>query len=120
MVVAASALSHDGTRPAPRLALAVDTPTQGWVILPPLGTSKKIFILTDVESVTQGLQVSGKSYWLTSRTVTGDEQVVTWALAGTPITWGSTPLTVVVLLEEENPVLAEYVAGTLLEAALEP
>jgi len=120
MVVAAAALSHEGTRPAPRLALAVDTPSQGWVILPPLGTSKKIFILTDVESVTQVLQVSEKSYWLTSRTITGDEQVVSWALAGTPITWGSTPLTVVVLLEEENHALAEYVAGTLLDAALEP
>jgi cell division protein FtsW (lipid II flippase) len=120
MVVAAAALSHEGTRPAPRLALAVDTPTQGWVVVPPLGEPKKIFLVADVEAVTQGVQLAGKSYWLISRTATDDGQSVTWALAGTPTTWGSTPLTVVVLLEENNPILAEYIAGTLLETAQQP
>jgi len=120
MVISAAALSHEGTRPAPRLAVAVDTPAQGWVILPPLGESKKIFLVVDVEAITRGVQPAGKSYWLISRTVTEDGQSATWALAGTPNTWGSTPLTVVVLLEENNPALAEYVAGMLLETAQQP
>ena len=90
------------------------------MILPPLGTSKKVFILTEVESVTQGLLAPGKSYWLTAHTVADEEKIISWALAGTPTAWGGTPLTVVVLLEGGNPVLAEYNAKMLLEAALEP
>ena len=36
VALAAAALSHDGLRPPPRLAMAVKTPSQGWVVLPPL------------------------------------------------------------------------------------
>jgi hypothetical protein len=66
------------------------------------------------------LQAPGKSYWLTAHTVADGKRVIAWSLAGTPIAWGSTPLTAVVLLEENNPVLAEYIAGMLLESALAP
>ena len=41
MAIAASALSNKGVRPVPRIALAVETPQQGWVILPALGQTRQ-------------------------------------------------------------------------------
>src|SRR5215216_2059292 len=41
VALASAALSNDGMIPAPRIATAVNTPNDGWVILPALGTPWK-------------------------------------------------------------------------------
>jgi len=50
----------------------------------------------------------------------GDESPVTWFIGGTPPNWQATPLVVVVLLEEDDARLAEWVGRELLIDAMNP
>ena len=45
MAVAAASISNGGIRPAPRIALAVRSPLQGWVVLPQLGELRPCLFL---------------------------------------------------------------------------
>ena len=119
MSLAASALSDHGMRPAPRIALAVNTPQQGWVILNPL--SEPIQALTQEFADAQAAQyiAEGQPYWEQASSVKQDEVEVNWYLAGTPPDWQGAPLTVVVLLEDGNIYLAQRIGGEVLKSALD-
>ena len=112
MAMIAAALSNGGVAPAPRLALAVNTPQSGWVILPALGEPTEIFTPAETEKFVAEFSTDERAYW---QFLDADEEGnITWLLAGTPPNWQGTPLALVVLLEEYNPVLAEEIAGALL------
>jgi cell division protein FtsI/penicillin-binding protein 2 len=117
MALATAALSNDGVRPPARIAAAVKTPQQGWVVLPALDKPVETLSESAVRKTTQAL--AGKiSYW--SFTGAGDETPLTWHLAGTLPDWSGTPLALVILLEEDNSKLAEEIGGELLDTALQP
>ena len=118
MSLAAASLSNHGIRPAPRIALAVNTPQQGWVILNPL--SKSVQALTQVFADAQAVQhlAEGQPYWEHVSSVKQDKNDVTWYLAGTPPDWQGAPLTIVVLLEGENNQLAKKIGSDVLKSAL--
>jgi membrane peptidoglycan carboxypeptidase len=117
MALATAALSNNGTRPAARIAIAVNTPLQGWVILPALDSSVEALPAASASETTQAL-AGENPYW--SFTGTTDEMPLTWYLAGTLPEWSGTPLALVVLLEENDPALASEIGGKLLEKALQP
>jgi cell division protein FtsW (lipid II flippase) len=118
--LAAAAYSNDGVRPAPRLAMAVNTPSQGWVILPPLSAPVQALPAGAVRLVAEERIVAGEPYWewIGHDVLNGSR--LTWYLAGTLPDWQATPLVVVVLLEEENPSLATHLGRWLLEEAISP
>lgn len=118
MALAASILSNDGTRPAPRIALAVDTPRQGWVILPALGSPRETLLPADAKQAAQEHLAEGSPYWEFSGQGTDKDKIVTWYVSGTPSGWQGTPLTVVVLLEADSPARARGIGQALLDAAL--
>ncbi|MBN2386814.1 MAG: FtsW/RodA/SpoVE family cell cycle protein [Anaerolineales bacterium] len=120
MALAAAALSSDGIRPAPRLAMAVRTPQQGWVILPALSEPVQALQAENSEATAQQFLVGGEPFWQWTAMAPLDGEKVTWSLAGTFSAWQGTPLAVVVLLEEPNPGLATHLAQALLEATLQP
>jgi len=119
MALAAATLSDLGILPAPRLAMAVNTPTQGWVILPSL--SEPVQALP-VASAAESLMVSGQPFWQASGKgiETQEHKTITWYLAGTLPGWQGTPLAIVVALEEDNPLLAQSIGQTLMKEALRP
>ncbi len=117
--LAAAALSQAGTRPAPRLAMAVHTSQQGWVILPPLSTPEQVFSEAQVR-VAQATWMSEKMFWEWSGLAQRQGTTITWYLAGTPADWAGTPLTLVLLLEADQPLLAQQIGQAILEAALQP
>ena len=117
MALATAALSSDGIRPAPRIALAANTPQQGWVVLPALDEPVEILPKFFAHEIAQAL-AGEMPYWTFTGTM--DEIHITWHLAGTLPDWSGTPLALVVLLEENNPRLAREIGGNLLEAALQP
>jgi hypothetical protein len=117
MALATAALSNDGIRPPARIAVAVNTPQQGWVVLPALDKPMDTMPEREVRATTQAL-AGENPYW--SFTSAGDEPPLTWHLAGTLPDWSGTPLALVILLEEENPILAEKIGGELLDTALQP
>jgi len=120
MALAAAALSNDGLRPAPRLTMAVKTPSQGWVVLPPLSGPVQALPSSEAASTAQALMVSNQPFWQWSGSAREGNKTISWSLGGTLPDWQSTPLAIVVLLEDSNGQWAAYVGQTLLKAATQP
>ena len=120
MALAAATLSSGGMRPAPRLAMAVDTPTEGWVILPLLSEPVTVFASVSAADTAQAMMVSGQPFWQWNAIATQANQTYSWSLGGTLPDWQGAPLAVVVLLEENNPGQAGFIGQTLLETAINP
>jgi cell division protein FtsW (lipid II flippase) len=122
MALAAATLSNQGILPAPRLAMAVDTPQQGWVILPPLGEPSEALSAQATATTAESLIVSGQPFWQASGkgVETQEHKTITWYLAGTLPDWQGTPLALVIAIEEDNPTFSEYLGQTLMQEALQP
>jgi hypothetical protein len=121
VVLSAAALTANGVQPAPVLAIAVNTPTEGWLNLPAQGNTATIFTPEVAQSSMQALAVEDQFIWQTSEvTPNGPGRFATWYVAGTLPNWSSTPLAIVVLLEENNPAQAEQIGRTVLEKAMLP
>ncbi|CAG1014873.1 putative FtsW-like protein [Anaerolineales bacterium] len=116
--LAAALISHNGIMPAPRIATAVNTLEQGWVVLSAEGTPKEVIQTGAANEAASSFIVQGKSYWSHIGQSSLDDSIITWLLAGTLPDWKGTPLALVVTLEENNTFLADYIGDTLLNAAL--
>ncbi len=120
MVLAAATLSNYGVRPAPRLAMAVNTPTQGWVILPALNDPVTAFPAENAASTAKALTVKSHPFWEWDTTVIQETSTFSWSIGGTLPDYQGVPLAIVVLLEENNENLAGLIDQTLLETAINP
>jgi cell division protein FtsW (lipid II flippase) len=116
--LAAALLSHDGIMPALRIATAVNTPEQGWVVLSADGMPIEVIQAEAANEAALSFIVKGKSYWSHVGQASADDNIITWLLAGTLPDWKGTPLVLVVTLEENNIFLANYIGDTILDAAL--
>lgn len=117
MALAAAALSENGVRPLPTLALAVLTSHQGWVILPASG-SQAAFSQDSVEKTTAALLIPGSPLWGSFGNAPTNKGEITWYLSGTVPGWKDTPLALALVLEEDNPLLAQQIGSKLLKATL--
>jgi cell division protein FtsW (lipid II flippase) len=120
LALAAAAMSNAGLRPAPRLALSVRTPSQGWVVLPASSGPVTAMPANGVREEVQKLMVTGQPYWQWSGGVLQGEKTVSWSIAGTSPSWQGSPLAVVVLLEANDKAWAAYIGQNLLETATTP
>ena len=120
MVLAAATISNAGILPPPRLAMAVNTPLQGWVILPSLSQSAIAFPAANVAKTAQALMVSSQPIWQWNGQADQDKKTYTWSLGGTLPNWQGAPLAIVVLLEENNLDRAAFISQSLLVAAFNP
>jgi len=116
--LAAAALSSHGVMPAPRIATAVNTSEQGWVVLPTLAQPKMVLPESAVNEAAITFIQEGKTYWSYISQASFEKTNVTWLLAGTVPEWKGTPLTLVVILEENNGPLVKQVGEELLDAVL--
>lgn len=98
MVLAASALTNSGERPAPRIAMAVNTPTQGWVILP-AGQKIQSFNAKGVKLALTYMADESSPYWHTTASVPTSDGQVFWFVAGTTSEWQGTPFALAIVLE---------------------
>ena len=120
MALASAALSSHGTVPAPRIATAVNTPSEGWVVLPSLGSSFEAIPASSADEAAQSLIVDGESFWEHTGQAESDESPVTWFIAGTSPNWQASPMVVVLLLEEDDISLAQQIGQELLVDAMNP
>lgn len=120
VALASAALSNHGVMPAPRLATAVNTPNDGWLVLPALGTPFEALPAAAADEAAASMMVEGESYWAHIGLASGKESPVTWFIGGTPPNWQASPLIVVVALEQENERLAQRIGQELLIDALNP
>jgi len=119
MVLAAATLSNGGILPSPRLATAVDIPSSGWITLPALAEPLRVFSSDTADQVSQMLKSDQLPIWQTTAVVpnqTGND--LTWYLAGTLPGWGGTPLSLVILLETDDPAVAELIGQSLMETTI--
>jgi len=120
VALAAAALSNDGEIPAPRIATAVNTPNNGWIVLPALGTPFEAISASKADETAASLIEEGGSYWGQIGEAESEESRVTWFIGGTPPNWQATPLVAVVLLEDDNARLAREIGSALLTSAMNP
>ncbi len=114
IILAASTLSNHGAIPAPQIAMAVNTPEQGWVVLPTEGSPFEALDAKVADEASLAFTVKGKPYWSHIGQANVDETDITWLIAGTLPDWGGTPLVLVITLEEKNTPLAKNIRDELL------
>jgi len=118
MAVAASTLSNHGRRAAPRIAIAVDTPQQGWIILPPLTEPSQALPGTRADLAAESLAGQSVPYWHHASRERSLGETTTWALFGTLPTWQATRIVCVVVLEDDNLPLARSIGSALMQGVL--
>ena len=119
MALAAAAFTTNGTRPGPRLAMAIDTTQEGWVILQS-GAPGASIPSTSLTAAERLLQKPDAPIWQFTGLAQTDKGPVTWFMAGTNSVWQGIPLAMAVVLEEDNPELAAGLGDQLIEATLQP
>jgi len=122
MALASAILSNDGLRPPARLAMAVNSPQFGWVILPALTDPVQVLPNGTVENAINQFLIEKESYWQFASTVkeSPENRILTWFIAGTISNWTGTPLCITVLLEEDNLPLAKDIGHSLINVFLQP
>ncbi len=120
MALASAALSNGGIIPAPRVTMAVNTPNDGWVVLPAKGKPIEASQPSVTAEAVSRYIASGNNYWSHIGQAQDDESSVTWFIGGTPPNWQASPLAIVVLLEEGNPRDAGQIGRELLLDAMNP
>lgn len=120
MALASATLSNAGTVPAPRIAMAVNTPHSGWVVLPAAGKPFEASQASAAAEAVLSFIREGDNFWSHVGQAQGNESTVTWFIGGTLPTWQASPLAVVVLLEENNPSAAGRIGRELLVDAMTP
>jgi membrane peptidoglycan carboxypeptidase len=120
MALAAASLSNAGVRPAPRIALAVNTPQQGWVVLPAQAQPFQAFPAEVAAKTALQRSLQNESYWEWIGAADSQKTPVTWYLIGTLPNWQGTPLAAVVLIEGNYPFTAQYIGQELFRVATNP
>jgi hypothetical protein len=120
MAIATASLSNGGIRPTPRIALAVNTPQQGWVVLPALGTTSNVFSPEVANGITLQLANQNRTYWEWTGIAHSDQEASTWYLAGTLPNWQGTPLVLVILIEGDNEPFAQSIGHQLIQNSIKP
>jgi cell division protein FtsW (lipid II flippase) len=120
MSIAVATLSNNGIKPVPRLAMAVQTPQTGWVVLSIDDQPVQIFIPQAIDATLLDYMVEGETFWEWLGIIDQGGKPITWYLAGTLPDWQGIPLSVVILLEERQPTLAAAIGHTLLNSVTHP
>lgn len=101
--------------------MAVNTPQQGWVILPTSDHPVQAIPIDQAESAALTLSVNNEPLWQSVGSAqNGPGKVVTWYIGGTLPGWKGAPIAAAVVLEESNPELARTIGQSLLEATQTP
>lgn len=118
VALAAATLSNHGIIPSPRIAMAVDTPEQGWVVLPSSGQPVEAIQAEATDEVALSYIVEQRPFWSNTARGVSKETVISWFIAGTLPDWQGQPLVLVVTLEEDNITLARNIGSKILTEAL--
>jgi membrane peptidoglycan carboxypeptidase len=118
MALAIAALNNSGIRPAPRLVQAMKTPEQGWVELLKQGKGTAFLPAEAAARAADMLAQQGLPIWQAVADMRGGKSGVTWYLGGTLPGRQSSPLTLVVLLEEDDPILAVKIGQAVLQSTI--
>ncbi len=117
MAMAAASLQNQGVQPAPRLTISVESGNQGWVALP-VGPTSQTYSSAGLSRITRALQAGSFPIWETVASTSSSDEPVSWFIAGTLPEWTGTPFTLVMAIEEENPLLVQQLGLEYLKLIL--
>jgi hypothetical protein len=129
MALAAASLSNEGELLNPRLAMAVENPQGGWVMLPVSGQTQPAGKTQVISNLAAAIADKDLLAWqVVSDTkkpaalqgTTGKASGYTWYLGGTLPEWKGATIAVALLLEEDNPQEALSIGHSMLQDALTP
>jgi cell division protein FtsW (lipid II flippase) len=115
MARAAAVLSNNGVLPPLSIANAVLDPAQGWKLLP-TGQGRSTVLEGSTNAAMEQLILEGDLSWHTVALAHTSEQSLTWYLAGSLPNAQGTPLAMALVLEEDNPQLAQEIGQKVMEA----
>jgi cell division protein FtsW (lipid II flippase) len=118
MAIATAIISNDGYMLTPRLVTAYQNIQQTWITfaLP----AKARTPVTNADLVATNLASDSISGWETVSLAESDDTRITWYIAGTAPDWKGTPLSLALVLEEDNPLLAQQIGRALFNNATLP
>ncbi len=124
VALGAATLSADGKLPSPSLSLAVQIPQAGWEVLPNLQASRPVFPAEIARQAALSLAVPNQPFWQslgsTFPSPENPDAAYTWFMGGTLPDWQGTHFSLVVVIEESNPELAQTIGQSMLSAAVQP
>lgn len=119
MALAAATVSGGGVRPAPQIVAAVKTPQAGWVPLDPLSNPVQALDAETANQIAIRYLFAGFPLWGKTLVIApGTEDALTWYLGGTLPEEGRTPYAISVVLEDQNPRLAEQIGLEILNGLI--
>jgi peptidoglycan glycosyltransferase len=119
MALAASSLTQDGLRPAPRIALSIQSPVQGWEVLPPLDQPARVYPSGSLGPTLDSIRPSGQPYWsAVGMADNGAGKKVAWFVGGTLPTWQGSPVALALALENGSAQDAQKIGSIVLQAAM--
>jgi cell division protein FtsW (lipid II flippase) len=128
MALAAASLSNSGERPSPQLVMAVDTPRSGWVSLDTGSVPQTAIQAPAAKKAAEALSTGELPIWQvvsstqeesqTSPGDSGNSSGYSWFVGGTSPNWQGAPLALAVLLEEDNPQLAQDIGQSMFRTAI--
>jgi peptidoglycan glycosyltransferase len=119
MALAASAITNNGVLPGPRIINAYQDPNGDWVTLPKLSSNEQVFSAEITDQVINIIKIKDRPYWQATALVQTETESITWFVAGSTSEWPGQPMSLVVLLETDNPLLAAEIGQSLLEESLQ-
>jgi cell division protein FtsW (lipid II flippase) len=121
VLLTAAPLSNNGVLPAPQLALAVNTPGEGWVLLSPISETLPVIASEEADTRAQNLALDDAQIWQSLAVIpNGPNQYVTWYIGGTSLEWQGTPLVIALVLENDDLDAAESIGQSVLFSAMSP
>jgi hypothetical protein len=130
MALAAAALSNQGTLPAPRLVMSVDTPQSGWVTLPLTTQPQQALPAVNANQAAGALMSGDMPFWQVIASGKGNASSTegantvypgySWYLGGTSPEWQGVPLALAVVLEEDNPQQVQEIGRSMFQSAIIP
>lgn len=113
--LAAAALTAEGIRPAPQLAIAMHQPHSGWMLLPSLEQPQEVISDEAARGFMDNYADLGRGIWqVVSRVHSDSDNPITWYLGGSLPGSERVPLALALVLEEDAPDLAEQIGQSVL------
>jgi len=115
--LAAASISSGGIRPAPRIAMAVNTSAQGWVILP-TGNGTQVYSPEGIKMALSLLKSDDTPTWQTTSGVPTSEGQIHWFVGGTTPDWQGTSLAVAIVVENGTAESTRRLGSDLLNSIM--
>ncbi len=119
LALAAAPLSASGRLPAARLALSYQQPDGEWILFPLSQKGRMVLPKTTAQSTAELLADPDMPVWTSLAHLSAAAGGLTWFTAGTLPAWQGSPLILVLLLEEDNPDLAQRLGKSVFSQALQ-